>query len=78
MIIVFQNGIVRQLGHETIKRDGNMIYCKIDTGDLLVVGEYKSEDIALKVMNKFTSAIISGKQSFRFPSKHEGTYGADA
>ena len=75
MIIIFQNGSVRQLGHETIRRDGNVIVCKLDTGDSLIVGEYKSDDIALKVMNKFTLAIISGKQSFRFPSKNEGTYG---
>lgn len=75
MIIVFQNGSVRQLGHETIRRDGNVIVCKLDTGDSHIIGQYISEDVALKVMNKFIAAITSGKNSFRFPSKSEGTYG---
>ena len=70
MIIVFQNGIVRQLGHEAIKRDGNMIYCKIDTGDLLVVGEYKSEEDAEKVMKRFIVALSCGKPCYQFPSKY--------
>ena len=70
MIIVFQNGSVRQLGHETIRRDGNMIYCKIDTGDSLIVGEYKSEEDAEKVMKRFVVALSCGKPCYQFPSKY--------